>query len=140
MKRYKLSLRKPSSKIVRPFSETEEKIKAFILKFQSLLSSKIYDPQFIINLDETGICTESNRTKTLESKGTAHVVVRSSNKDKDNTTVLVGGSMTGEKLRPMIILKGKINNLDVIVPNNILLYFREEGSWMDRKVLKNISD
>ena len=136
MKRYKLTLRSPSSKIVRPFSDIEDKADKFVLKVQNLLKSGLYDPEFTINLDESGVCTESNRTKTLESKGTTHVVVRSSNKDKENTTVLLGGSMTGEKLMPMIILKGKRNTLDVVIPKNMLVHWREAGSWMDREVFK----
>ena len=136
MKRYKLTLRSPSSKIVRPFSDIEDKADKFILKVQNLLKSGLYDPEFTINLDGSGLCTESNRTKTSESKGTTHMVVRSSNKDKENTTVLLEGSMTGEKLMPMVILKGKRNTLDVVIPKDVLVHWREAGSWMDREVFK----
>lgn len=136
MARHRLALRKPSSKIVKPFSEIEDAVNKFIVKIQNLLTSPLYDPQFVINLDETGVSTESNRAKTLEEKGTAHVVIKSTNKEKENTTVLLGGSMAGEKLKPLVILKGKRATLDVVTPSNLLVHWREAGSWMDRDVFK----
>jgi len=135
MQRHKFSLQRPSSKILKPIADIYDEVKKFLSKIQDLLGSGLYDPAYFTNLDETGICTESKRTKTLETKGTAHVTVKSTNKEKDYTTELVGGSMLGEKFRPMVILQGKRQNLDRI-PDNLLIHWREDGAWINKEAMK----
>jgi len=106
MKRNKFSLRKPSSKVVKPLDSLEVQIEGFTKHIYELFASGIYSPEYTINIDETGICTESNNSKTVDIVGTKHIRVKSSNKEKDSTTVMLGGSMCGEKIKPTIVLKG----------------------------------
>lgn len=65
------------------------------------------------------------------------MTTKSAGKTKDMTTVILGGTLTGEKLRALVILPGKGKKaLKTIIPPNISIFFREDGSWVDRTVMK----
>jgi len=58
-------------------------------------------------------------------------------KDKENQTVLIGGSITGKKLPAFVIMKGKgKKRLKINTPENCVLHFRERGSYMDTDSMK----
>ena len=73
---------------------------------------KHYDSRFIYNLDETGLLWKADKGKSLISGAeAANKKLRGLKAYKDRITVLVGGSMAGEKL-PLLVI-GKSKNLDV---------------------------
>ena len=136
MQRGHLSLRKPTSGAVKPQAEVIAKAVEFVEEVKELIIQGIYDVDYVINLDETGISTESSRWKTLNSKGESHIKVMTKNKSKESTTVLIGGSMSGEKLPGLLIFGDKgVKRLKADPPANLRIYHREEGSWMDRTVM-----
>ena len=137
MKRNRLALRKPSSNHVKPIDTIIESANHFIQEIYDLISTGVYDTEFIINLDETGVQTESNRAKTIDEKGVRTVKVKTTGREKESTTTLLGGSMAGEKLPALIILKstGK-KSLKIITPKNVVIRHREAGSWMDSQVME----
>ena len=63
--------------------------------------------------------------------------VKSCNKERELTTVLVGGTWSGQKIPAFIILKGKgVKKLKITIPRNVRIEYREKGSYMDRKTMK----
>ena len=109
-----------------------------------LMDSGIYDPDYIINFDETGVGTEQISTKTIcggegvSPADTKHLTVKSTNCEKESTSVGLGGTWTGRKLPGLVILpgqgKGK-GKLKISWPSNVHIKFRKEGSYMDRNVM-----
>jgi len=63
----------------------------------------------VVNIDETNIEFDSNSTKTLADKGSRTVSVRTSG-SSNRCTVLLGVTLSGEKLPPFIMFKGKPNS------------------------------
>nr|XP_026494170.1 uncharacterized protein LOC113399291 [Vanessa tameamea] len=107
--RHGLSIKKPQAveysrkKAVDPF---------IIYSYFDLLEKTIndlnlkYKPSSIWNLDETSFSKDPAKTKIVGAKGHAATRVIST-AGKDNTTVLLGASASGEKLPPLIVYKGK---------------------------------
>lgn len=137
LKRHRLSLRKPSSTYIKPFELIRGKIEEFIKEIRELIASGLYEKDFIFNLDETSIATEATNEKTIEQKGLKRVKANTVGKQKDCHTVLLGGTLTGKKLPAMIIIKGAGVKTLKTIPKNIVVRYREEGSWMDKERMKN---
>ena len=136
LRRHNFSLRKPSSNTIKSLSLVADSANKFIDEIQALIESGAYDPAYILNIDETGVSTEVERMKTVEERGKRNVRVKTTGKSKTNTTVMLGGTMTGEKLKAFVVLPDKgVKSLGIIVPSNIVLYHRPEGSWIDRKAM-----
>jgi len=96
----------------------------------------LYDLDHVINMDETGVPRDSPKNTTLEMKGTKHVVVNSSGKEKENYSVVLSISYTGKKLYTMIILEGKgVKQLKCVVPHNVVIAYSESSSWMKTKIM-----
>jgi len=62
----------------------------------------------VVNIDETNIEFDSNSSTTLADKGSRTVSVRTSG-SSNRCTVLLGVTLSGQKLPPFIIFKGKTN-------------------------------
>lgn len=137
LRRHNLSLRKPSSTAIKPYDAIKAGITKFVKEIRDLLASDLYDKNFVFNLDETSIMTESTKGKTIEQKGLKRVKVNSVGKQKEGHTILLGGTMTGRKLPALIIIKGKGVKLVKSVPRNVRIQYREEGSWMDKAQMKD---
>ena len=137
LKRNGFSMRKPTSKIVKPFSEIENLIKQFKETMKEALSSGKYDPGFVINMDETRVTVDSFDKKTINMKGEGHVVVKSTGSSKEGITVALSVSMSGTKLDAFVIWPnaGK-RQLKILYPNNLYIHYRPDGSWMDCKAME----
>ena len=154
MKRTQCKLRKPTTKITKPLNELKESAAKFIQKIRCLLRSGLYDLHHFINMDETGVPTESITTKTIthpdeeaeENKQDTtsqkktrikHPTIASVNKDKENTTMVLATSMKGDKLDAMIIhdTTGK-RKLSINTPGNLYAVHRPEGSYMDSNLME----
>jgi len=141
LKRHRFSLRKPSSLSIKPLGTVLESVNIFIQEMKDLLKHPHYDPKYTLNVDETGLSTELDHSKTIDDVGAKNVKVKTTGKSKDNTTVILGGSMLGDKLPAFIILKGKgVKKLNISQPGNVVYGFREEGSWVDLKIMEKYVD
>ena len=70
----------------------------------SIIASK-YSPSCIVNIDETNIYFDMTQAMTLEVQGQRTVSIRKSGSTQ-RCTVLLGVTMDGRKLPPLIIFKG----------------------------------
>ena len=97
----------------------------------------MYDEDFVFNLDETSVATEAANEKTIEQKGLKRVKVNTTGKQKECHTVLLGGTLTGKKLPALIIIKGCGVKTLKNTSSNIVIRYREDGSWMDKDLMNN---
>lgn len=145
LKRNSFHLRKPSTKINQP-DRSQEVRDTFITKIKTKIESGLYDLDHIINMDETGVCFEEIKSKTIcvqdekskqeDPQNYKHPATKSVGQIKDNLTVALAVSYTGIKLPAFIIFPDKgIKKLKINVPENIRKYHRPEGSYMDRKAM-----
>jgi len=138
LRRHHFSLRKPSTNNTKPMNLILPKAQSFIEEIKKLIEEGKYEMDFILNFDETGVVTEHSKTKTIEETGAKRVRVKTCGKSKDTHTVVLGGSMIGEKLPAMVILKGTgKKSLGIIIPKHLVIHHRKEGSWMDEKGMEN---
>ena len=144
LNRNQFKLKKVQNKVNKEANEIENSVLEFKEKIKNLILTGNYDFDFILNVDETGIATESIKSKIItlpeEEKETniqmRDATVKSCNKEKENTTVLLGGTWTGKKIPALVILPGKgKKKLKIDQPENLRIEFREEGSYMDRDVM-----
>ena len=91
-------------------------------------------PQFIWNCDETGKQLEHTPVQVVAKKGSRNVVGRTSN-DRSNITIMACANAKGEKMPPMLIVKGKTskslfgyNTADS--PDNTLWTYQAKA-WMN---------
>ncbi len=137
MQRHEIILKKPNSNAIKPETRVIEVAREFIQKIRTLLATGTYDTDFVVNIDETGVNLEQSNSKTLEFRTTKRVRAISTGKDRDSTTVLLGGTLSGKKLPAFIIPEGTgKKKVKTLIPDNIYVYYRQEGSWIDREGMK----
>lgn len=138
--RHGLSLKKPQGveharkKAIDPF---------IVYPYYDLLEKTVCDlniednPSAIWNLDETSFSKDPAKTKVVGLKG--HAAIREiSSPGRDNTTVLLGASASGEKMPPLIIFKGK-NVWDTWTSPNAYpgtSYAATNNGWMETDVFE----
>jgi hypothetical protein len=99
---------------------------------------KQYDSQFVYNLDETGLYWKAGKGKSFITGTEAKDKdLRGTKMNKNRLTVLVGGSMTGEKLPLLVIGKSKKPRCFNGIKNLILDYTNQENSWMNLTIFNN---
>lgn len=109
--RHKLSIKKPQAL---EYGRKKASMDPFVIeKYFDILQDTLDNldlhdkPDQIYNLDETGFNLDPSRTKVVGERNSPSVRV-TSGPGKESTTVLMGGSASGEKLPPLIIVfKGK---------------------------------
>lgn len=92
----------------------------------------------IVNIDETNIQFDMTGSVTLANQGTRTISVRSSGASS-RCTVLLGVTLSGRKLPPFIIFKGKSNGRisrewtgETSFPSDCM-YAVQEKAWIDEK-------
>ena len=91
-------------------------------------------PEDVYNLDETGLFYKLKPDKTLDFKGHK---CSGGKKSKERLTVLVGASMTGEKLPLLVIGKAKNPRCFKGVRNLPLEYTANRNAWMTGDIFKD---
>lgn len=131
--RYNIIQRRGSSKIIR---EDDCEIET-IINFIKLVNEKIDSEEYssIINIDETGLYYDSKVNYTLDTKGTKRVEIKTTGREKQRVTILLGIDLLDNiNLNPFIIFKGNTQRCINKIPNNnqcILSY--QKNAWCDEK-------
>ena len=99
-------------------------------QLSSLISK--YSPQNIYNLDETGLYYRAGRGKSYVT-GTELIDknLRGTKNNKERVTILVGASMSGEKLPLLMIGKSFKPRCFLGIQNLPIQYKNQQNSWMD---------
>ena len=98
-----------------------------------------YSASNIVNIDETNIYYDMTGAITLANRGSRTISVRTSG-SSSRCSVLLGVTMSGEKLPPFIVFKGKPNGRiarewtgTTEFPNSCF-YSVQEKAWVDERV------
>ena len=137
MRRNKISIRRANTGYHKPLEDIEKRVSEFREKILDLINSNsIYDIEHIINVDETGIPRDSFSKTTLAPKGTNHVVVNSTGREKEKYTVVLTVTYKGKKLFSTIILKGKgVKKVKCALPHDFYIEYSKEA-WINTNIFK----
>jgi hypothetical protein len=76
-KRNSFKIRKRSTGRIKPTKQLEDAKKDWLLKIRNIMIENIYDPQMIINFDETSLSRDAPSKTTIDTKGAKKVVINS---------------------------------------------------------------
>jgi len=112
MKRYpELSLRTPEeTSIARIAGFNRVQVQRFYSLLKRELDIKKFEPDQIVNIDETGISAVQNTGKVLAEKGCKQVGRAVSGEKGTTTTVVCAMSAVGFYIPPMFLFKRKRRN------------------------------
>jgi transposase-like protein len=83
------------------------RIEEFRNKFTELNTMNHYRPEMVINIDQTAIYHGSTRRRTFNQRGSRTVRVLENPNASVRSTALLGVTLAGTKLKPLVIFKGK---------------------------------
>lgn len=134
MKRKNLVLRqktKIAQKLPVDLADKTTNFHKFVIKIR-----KKYDFPLaqIGNMDETPVFFDMLSNRTVETKGTKTVLVKSTGHEKTKFSVVLSCMADGTKLKPMVIFKRKTMP-KIKFPDGVFVHVHENG-WMDQTGVK----
>ena len=133
---HRLRIRSPQRiEAVRRKACDQRRITEWFSRFGRLLSS--YDPSMILNMDETGLCT-NNKFKVVVPTG-CHPVVPGGKQKDVHLTGVVTVSGTGKVFTPVVILpslQSLPDELRDFESNGNVHFFRSKSGWMTRELFE----
>ena len=101
--------------------------------------NEIYE--MIINMDEIPICFEMTGKTTVEKTGTKNVEVKTFSTGLIRISLFLAIKANGNKLKPLLVFKGKfnsnkqnkLNKIDLVANKNIYVVF-QENSWVTNEI------
>jgi hypothetical protein len=91
------------------------------------------DPARVVLMDETALYFEDLRDTTVEQEGARHIVIRSTGFASMRVTLILAVTMSGRKLMPIIVEKGKATFEFVRVGGCLVI--RQPKAWVDQDLL-----
>uniref|UniRef100_A0A8C3TR03 HTH CENPB-type domain-containing protein n=1 Tax=Catharus ustulatus TaxID=91951 RepID=A0A8C3TR03_CATUS len=134
MRRQELSVRTRTTVCQRLPADYKEKVARFRSYCKDKISENSIQPHCIINMDEVPLTFDMPLTRTVDHTGTATVPVRTMGNEKTSFTVILGVSLAGQKLCPMVIFKRKTLPKERF-PKGIKVHANSKG-WMDEDAMK----
>ena len=125
--------------------DASDMIIKFILDIkQKMIDYDINDNyQLIANMDETRVWFEMFRNETIERIGAKEVKIKSFGCDKNRISLILTILANGEKLKPVIIFKGKTDNRlekklqnNIHVKNNEILVKCQDNAWFNNEIFQ----
>ena len=115
-----------------------------MVDFRSYVNQRIIEnsisSNFIVNIDETNINFDLCGGTTLERRGSRTVNAKKSGSSQ-RATVILGVTLSGEKLPPFIVFKGKVSGrIARSFSDNFpmgLKYDVQDNAWVDERVFLN---
>jgi transposase-like protein len=134
--RHNLVRRRKTTTTVKNNENLDSTIFAFKKRFvEEVLEGEDYDHDHVINFDETSIARDAVGAYTLEKRGSKTVAVATTGSEKTNYTMGLSVTLTGERLRAILIWPGTgERSKKQVIPDNLYLYYREK-SWMNADLL-----
>ena len=114
-------------------ADLEKKIENFHSFVKNLRIDTEAEEGLIINMDETPMYFDIVPGRTVDTKGTKTVKVRTTGAEKRHITVVLAVSNNGNVLPPMIIFNGK-RELKLDVPRGYVVCIQEKG-WLDEPIM-----
>lgn len=135
MKRNGLSLRRRTSLCQRMPNDFDQKVIDFHRFVIRKRKAKKYLLSQIGNADQTPISFDMPQSRTIDTKGTSSVIVRTTGSEKQRCTVMLAVTADGRKLAPYVVLKRKTMP-KVKFPRGIHVRVQEKG-WMDTSLVED---
>ena len=111
----------------------------FVTYINSQLFQGQYSWQYVANIDETNIFFSMKSGLTLANKGDKTVSPKTTETSM-RCTVLLGVTVSWEKLTPFVVFKGQPNGRNARTFNGIpasMKYLCQEKAWVDQRVYKH---
>jgi DDE superfamily endonuclease len=109
----------------------------FIHFMRSIVTLPHVHPDFVINMDQTGVFFCMTRKTTIAKRGTKTVKVWTT--DKNRCTLAVTVTASGRMLRPLVVLKGtengRIESKELGTYTKDMVYRAQGNAWMDERVM-----
>ena len=107
----------------------------FCRRLMTSFQSRISNPKYLINMDETAVHLNCTPTRTVHPKGEKTISINIDNSNTARITVAVSVAIDGSKFPLFVIFKGKPGgkiekSLDVILPDGIVGCVQRKG-WME---------
>lgn len=134
MKRHGLSMRTKTSLAQKMPIDYENKIINFHRFIISARRKFNFHFNQIANMDEVPLTFDVPSNRTVDSKGTKSVTIKTTGHEKTHYTVVLTCCADGSKLTPMLIFKRKTLPKDKIPPG-IVIHVQDKG-WMDEMGMK----
>ena len=97
----------------------------------------LYHPDYILNLDETMIMRDPPVKKIVANQGEKKIPLKTSGKEKNGYTIAPLVTLSGKLLTTLVVWPSKgIKKFKINIPTSLFLSYREEGSWIDSKVIE----
>ncbi|MEL7341177.1 MAG: hypothetical protein AAGM67_11880, partial [Bacteroidota bacterium] len=142
MTRHDLCLRRRTGDGYAVPYDYEEKVSEMIRQMEEIRLEFDVPDELILNADETGIFMDSVMRLDIPFKGERSVQIRSTGKEKNRITAMITATLSGDLLRPYLILKGSaISRLRKFRPNEKVLRRSVLGcsanAWMTKMLLES---
>ena len=111
----------------------------FCRRIMTSYQSKIRDPKYLVNMDETAVYLNCTPNRTVHPTGEKTVAIMIGRSNPTRITVAVSVAMDGSKLPLFVIFRGKPGgrvekSLQEIVPDGIVGCVQRKG-WMDNTTM-----
>ena len=144
LERFKLrnsfTFREATSKTTSEIVDKEGARTAFLDQYNRAIKmlSQV-NTSLIINMDEVSTTFDSPPKRTLETKGTKNVEIKTTNHEGDTTTVILAATAAGNKLPAFVILRGTRQDHKVSSRIKIpagMVVVSQKKAWSTKEVVK----
>ena len=137
-RRHDLVMQRRSRLIAKCPNELATTCSKYLEYIRPMLRGPNRHPDFIINMDETGVVFDSSPTCTFEKKGASTITIRSTGAEKKRATVSIAITASGKVLKPHLVYKGKpggrIEYKELPKHPKGAVYSSQKNAWMDEVV------
>lgn len=124
-------------------TDLKEKVLEFYSQLDEEFKKKVYSPEHVMNLDETGVFLNPDIKTTITFKGEKWVKILCHGQQKLRVSVVLCATASGKKLPPMVIFKSsavkvgqkRIIDDHVLVEEGKILVDYQESAWNTTKIL-----
>ena len=132
--KYNLSYRRITHLCLKTPSELENDVLDFLSELHKLRKALDIPPENILNFDEMALYYDQIPAYTYDKKGTGHPLLKLSKLQKKRLTVGLTITSSGEKLRPLLIFKGKGSRINKLSNFNDYFVRKNENAWNTNKI------
>ena len=132
-------VRRRATHTAQNYKEDPEVIEGFINRIHTKMGDDNLNPDNIVNMDETNFHFDSPCKETLAIKGSKTISIKTSGSNA-RCTVILAVTMSGEKLKPFVIFKGKPGAIvekelsEMDYPEDVFFVVQEKA-WNDQHVM-----
>lgn len=127
-------------------AETVEKAKEWLISIRPTIHAPNVNKKFVINMDQSPVFMSMHPKRTLDLVGARTINCRKTANSTARVTVSLAVSANGDKLKPMLIFKGKPEGtiarteIPTFETRNELLLCCQENAWQDEANMRRWID